>query len=193
MPKLAMLRHGHTAWNRQGRIQGAVDEPLDGAAREELAGYRLPRGWRGADLVSSPLCRAVETARLVAGEPQQTACLSEMSWGAWEGARGVDLIADATSGYRHIEEWGWNFTPPQGESVRAVRDRVLPWVLGLKADTVAVVHMGVMRVVLAEAFGWNFKGEAPFAVKRNRLFVVDVAEGVSPAEPLIERLERVDI
>lgn len=193
MPRLAMLRHGHTAWNRQGRIQGAVDEPLDGAARAELAGYRLPRGWCGADLVSSPLCRAVETARLVAGEPQEIDCLREMSWGAWEGARGVDLIADAASGYRHIEEWGWDFTPPDGESVRAVRDRVLPWLLGLKADTVAVVHMGVMRVVLAEAFGWNFEGEAPFAVKRNRLFVVDVAESVSPAEPLIERLERVNI
>ena len=35
--RIALMRHGHTAWNRAGRIQGRVDQPLDDAARTHLA------------------------------------------------------------------------------------------------------------------------------------------------------------
>ena len=34
-------------------------------------------------------------------------------------------------------------------------------------------HIGVMRVLLAEATGWAFNGPAPFAIKRNRLYVLE--------------------
>ena len=40
MTRLALLRHGHTAWNRAGRLQGRTDIPLDDAARTLLAGLR---------------------------------------------------------------------------------------------------------------------------------------------------------
>jgi probable phosphoglycerate mutase len=32
-----------------------------------------------------------------------------------------------------------------------------------------------MRVILALASGWNFDGPAPFQIKRNRLYVIDLA------------------
>ena len=67
MSRLALLRHGHTHWNRAGRIQGRSDIPLDDDARAELTGYELPAPWNKAALWSSPLQRASETARLVAG------------------------------------------------------------------------------------------------------------------------------
>lgn len=175
MIRLALLRHGHTDWNRAGRIQGRSDIPLDDAARAELAAQALPSPWDQAALWSSPLMRAAETAQLVAGRATQTSpALTEMNWGDWEGQKGLDLIAQPGSGYRHIEDWGWEFRPPGGESPADLRDRLLPWVAGLSGDTVAVCHIGIMRVLLAQAYGWGFDGPAPFRIKRNRLFVIEI-------------------
>ncbi|RBW53088.1 histidine phosphatase family protein [Ruegeria sp. A3M17] len=185
MRQLALLRHGHTHWNRAGRIQGRSDIPLDDDARNELAGYELPEPWNKAALWSSPLQRASETAALVAGrEPTVSEALTEMNWGDWEGKRGVDLIADTDSGYRHIEDWGWDYCPPNGESPAEVRARLQPWLDGLQGDTVAVCHIGIMRVILASAWGWNFDGTAPFKIKRNRLYVIDLDSFQPQPEPV---------
>lgn len=175
MTRLALLRHGHTDWNRAGRIQGRTDIPLDDQARTDLARFMLPPPWDMADLWSSPLGRAAETAHIVAGRSPRTApALTEMDWGDWEGRRGVDLLAEADSGFRHIEDWGWDWHPPGGESPADVWARLQPWLLGLTRDTVAVCHIGIMRVLLARAHGWDFDGPAPFKVKRNRLYLLTV-------------------
>ncbi len=175
MIRLAMLRHGHTPWNRMGRIQGRSDIALDIDARAELAAQSLPQGWEHADLVASPLERAWDTAERVAGRPAtRVPNLIEMNWGDWEGLHGRDLKADPASGFKDIEDWGWDYCPPGGESPREVWDRLSPWLFALKQDTVAVCHIGIMRVILARAHGWDFAGPAPFAVKRNRLFVVEI-------------------
>ena len=95
-----------------------------------------------------------------------------MHWGDWEGLRGKDLLADPASGFRHIEEWGWDYHAPGGERPADLWHRLQPWLHGLSEDAVAVCHIGVMRVLLARAHGWDFHGEAPFRIKRNRLFVL---------------------
>ena len=184
MIRLALLRHGHTEWNRAGRIQGRTDIALDDAARADLGRMRLPPPWDAADLWSSPLQRAAQTARLVAGRDPQTApALTEMDWGDWEGLRGVDLLAEPDSGFRHIEDWGWDWHPPGGESPGAVRARLQPWLAGLNRDTVAVCHIGIMRVLLARAHGWDFAGPAPFKVKRNRLYLLTIDGDDLRADP----------
>lgn len=173
MTRLALLRHGHTAWNRAGRIQGRSDIPLDPDARTELAAKTLPSPWDTAALWASSLARAVETAELVAGRPPKiTPALTEMNWGDWEGQHGKILRADPDSGYRDIEHWGWDYTPPGGESPRTVSERLTPWQDALRGDTVAICHIGIMRVLLAQATGWNFDGPCPFTIKRNRLYVL---------------------
>jgi probable phosphoglycerate mutase len=190
MIRLALLRHGHTAWNRAGRIQGRSDIPLDDPAARDLSALRLPTPWTEADLWSSPLARAVQTAQLVTGRaPRTTPALTEMNWGAWEGLHGADLRADPTSGYRDIEEWGWDYTPPGGESPGSLRDRLRPWVQNLARDSVAVCHIGVMRVLMAQATGWDFDGPAPFAIKRNRLYVLHIDGDHWSADPDPLRLQ----
>jgi len=172
------MRHGHTAWNRGGRIQGRVDEPLDDEARDHLSRLRLPEGFEDAAVFSSPLVRAVETARIIAGrQPIAVPALIEMDWGRWEGQCGVDLLADAGSGYRHIEEWGWDYQPPGGETPRCVWKRIEPWLGSVRGTALVVSHIGVMRVLLARATDWAFQGPPPFGkVKRDRLYRVDVHE-----------------
>ena len=126
-------------------------------------------------MISSPLSRAVETAQIVGGRPPVVAPeLIEMDWGGWEGQHGVDLLTAPNSGYRHIEEWGWDFQPPGGETPKMVWERVRPWIASLDGPAVVVSHIGIMRVLLARATGWNFDGPAPFRVKRDRLYRIDV-------------------
>ena len=193
MIRFAMLRHGHTEWNRAGKIQGRTDIPLDDEAREGLRAFRLPEGWRDVDLYSSPLKRAFETGQIVSGRaPSTVDALIEMDWGDWEGKKGIELKADPNSGFRDIENWGWDYRPPHGESPADVWGRISEWLFSLKRDSIAVCHIGIMRMVLARAHGWDFDGPAPFAVKRNRLFVVEVdGQAVRVGDPDIVRLEPV--
>lgn len=175
MIRLALLRHGHTAWNRAGRIQGRTDIPLDDVARDHLRALSLPPGWAAADVVASPLSRAMQTAHLVTGAPPRPEpALMEMDWGQWEGAHGIALKADPASGFRDIEQWGWEYRPPGGECPADLRARLRPWASGLRRDTLAVCHIGVMRVLMAIATGWDFDGPAPFVIKRDRLFVLHI-------------------
>ena len=175
MTKLAIIRHGHTPWNRAGQIQGRTDIALDQDAVRELAAQNLPAGWDRAEIVASPLARAVETARLISDrEPVKVPALIEMDWGDWEGKRGVDLKADPQSGFRDIEDWGWEYRPPNGESPAQVWQRLEAWLSQLQRNTIAVCHIGIMRVILARAYGWDFAGPPPFKVKRNRLYIIDI-------------------
>lgn len=190
MTRLALLRHGHTSWNRAGRIQGRSDIALDDEARETLAALRLPGDWQEARLWSSPLSRASETAQLVAGRDAEAASeLIEMDWGDWEGQKGVHLKSDPSSGFRDIEDWGWRYRPPGGESPAEVWNRLEPWVAGLQDTCVAVCHIGIMRVILARATGWDFAGPAPFQVKRNRLYILELNPEVAVSDPFVVRLE----
>lgn len=177
MIRLALLRHGHTPWNRAGRIQGRTDIELDPEAVEQLGKLELPPSWADAEIWSSPLKRAVQTAEIVTNQtPKTSPALTEMDWGDWEGQHGKDLKADPNSCFKDIEDWGWSFAPKGGERVDAVRDRLVPWANARAHDTLAVCHIGVMRVLLAHATGWNFEGPSPFQVKRNRLFVIEISD-----------------
>ncbi|MFJ6416593.1 histidine phosphatase family protein [Paeniglutamicibacter sp. NPDC091659] len=63
---LVLVRHGETAWNAEGRLQGQTDIPLNDVGREQayVAGQELA-GSRWDVLASSTLGRAVETAELI--------------------------------------------------------------------------------------------------------------------------------
>lgn len=194
MIQLAIIRHGHTEWNRLGKIQGRTDIPLDAEAISELSELRLPDEWQQATLVSSPLKRAVHTAELITQRsPMIEPALIEMDYGDWEGRRGIDLYAEPESGFRHLPDWGWNYQPPNGESPAQVRLRLLPWLESLSEDTIAVCHIGVMRALLAVAYDWPFKGEPPFSIKRNSLYCLQLTDTtLSVAEPFRVRLIKED-
>ena len=171
--KIGLLRHGRTDWNNAGRLQGRSDIPISQAERENLSTLCLPPSWQGVDVLSSPLSRARETAEIIAGRAIRTdASLIELHLGAWEGKRGIDLLADPDSGFRHVEAWGWDGGPPGGETPRALLARIEPALKALRDDTLIVSHINIMRVLLAKAYDWNFDGPMPFKIKRNRFYVL---------------------
>lgn len=188
MTRIGLLRHFPTVWNAERRLQGQVDVPLTDEARAQLATLALPPPWDAARLIASPLSRASETARLLArGNAFETdPRLAEMSWGAWEGTLIADLLADAASGYVHVEQWGWHRRPPEGESPWDVWERIRPALAEIAAagrPAVLITHRAAMRAILARAWGWNFDAPEPFRIKRARLYPLTLAADGTPTEP----------
>ena len=76
--RLILVRHGETDWNRHARLQGSTDLPLSqtGRAQGLAVSKRLSREKIDV-LVSSPLLRAAETARMIS-DAQPARALSEV-------------------------------------------------------------------------------------------------------------------
>lgn len=165
MTLVALLRHGPTIWNAEKRLQGMTDIPLSEAGRALVATWRLPEAVAGWRWQSSPLSRALETARLLqASRVEPVQALREMSFGGWEGSRLDELRLRFGAEMDDNEARGLDLVPPDGESPRQVMDRLRPWLATLAAggrDTVAVTHKGVIRVALAMATGWDMRERQP--------------------------------
>lgn len=160
--RLFVIRHGETAWNREGRIQGHRDSPLTerGVAQARAVGGRLARERIDA-LYTSDLGRARETARSIGEaiglEPRERPGLRERRYGVLEGLtwaeareRGPDDLARFS-----VDA---DYAVPGGESAAGFRDRVLSALAAIVADRagerVAVVtHGGVVDVLHRELAG----------------------------------------
>lgn len=123
--ELYVLRHGTTEWNRLHLLQGHTDVPLDEEGRKLAAETgRALRDVRFDLCYSSPLSRAVETARLVLGERDVPILtdprLEEMNFGDYEGH---DCLDDGTAENRRIAEamkmdMHHFDAPPGGETIQ---------------------------------------------------------------------------
>ena len=179
--EIALIRHGPTAWNRSGRLQGRRDEPLDPEGRAEIAGYDLPSRFAGWRALTSPLLRAVETADLLGrGDALREPALIEMDFGAYEGLTLAECRARFGNGFAENEARGLDFTPPGGESPRTVQHRLAPLLRDLAAaaqPTLCFCHKGVIRALYAWATDWPMIGKPPHRLdwRAAHLFSLDPA------------------
>lgn len=149
--RLCLVRHGETAWNREGRLLGWTDLPLSVEGRQQVEAMAPRLRTRHFDRVwSSDLVRAVSTARiLVDVEPTVDERLREIDFGSLEGLRWDDL---APAHQAALVEFA-GFTAPGGESMETFRRRVLEVVADMsEGDHLVVTHGGVIRL-LTRMFG----------------------------------------
>jgi broad specificity phosphatase PhoE len=164
MTRLVLLRHAATGWNTDHRLQGRADLPLSDAGRASLFGRRVPEAYARRKWYVSPLQRARETADLLHLPAAVEPALIEMDWGQYEGRTVAELRTQYGEAFTTEEARGLDFQPPQGESPRQVQQRLLPWLRSLAeagVDCGAVTHKGVIRAVLAAAYGWPMIGKPP--------------------------------
>src|SRR3954464_4442650 len=160
MTDLLILRHGPTAWNTEGLIQGRTDIPLSPEGEAVVRTWVLPDYLR--DWIASPLPGRVPAPRLLGREPSLDARLMETDWGVWEGRSLTDLRAELGNLIAAWEARGLDFPrpaagargrafrAPEGESPREVQDRLRPWLAEPAASrqpTGAIAHKGVIRAI----------------------------------------------
>lgn len=182
MTTLLILRHGPTAWNAEGRIQGSIDEPLSDAGRARVARYRLPPESAGLRWVASPKRRAWETATLLGLDPTPEPRIVEMDWGEWEGQRTEDLRADGRMQARH-DRLGLDFKAPGGESPREVQARLRSWLADLAAEgrpTGAVAHNGILRALYSLATGWHMRDDPAEELRNGCAHLFRIAKDGAP-------------
>jgi broad specificity phosphatase PhoE len=163
-PLLYYVRHGETAWNAEGRLQGHLDSDLTATGRaqadrsadvlRELIGRDGGR-LDDLDYVASPLGRAQTTMqrlRAVLGlDPQRyrlDARLAEVSYGRWDGFTFPELQLREQAGLAARERDKWNYAPPGGESYADLLARVGAWHESVARDSVVVAHGGTARALM---------------------------------------------
>lgn len=161
MTRIILVRHGQTAWNVGAgsgeRFRGRVDLPLDetGLAQAQALAERLADQPIAA-VYSSPLKRAVETARPTAQRlgltVQPLPGIMDIHYGDWQGLAHPEVAQAHPDLYRR-----WLETPhlvkfPHGESLRQVRLRGMATLKEITArhegQTVLLVAHQVMNKVL---------------------------------------------
>lgn len=161
MIRVALIRHGETAWNGERRLQGQKDIALSAAGRGQARSLTAAIEAVAPDrVVVSGLRRTAETAQELGLEPDAyDDRLDEASLGEWEGRYSADIRADCPDGYA---AWrAGRLTPPGGESFEQLTQRVTAGLFGAAADCagaggealVIVTHGGPVRAMLAELVG----------------------------------------
>jgi len=143
--ELWLVRHGETTFSAGKRVAGWSDPPLTERGREQAAALKAVVDGTAFDgLWSSDLRRAVESARLIQGEPRTDPRLRECHFGDLEGC----TYAEADGAYREVFGRFRGFTTPGGESHGELRERVRAFVAELAPGRhLLVAHGGVIRVL----------------------------------------------
>ena len=126
--KIYIVRHGETPWNAQHRVQGMADVSLNenGIELAKITGEAL-RDIPFDFVISSPLTRALETARCLLGDrkiPLYTdERIREISFGVMEGVSLVENGEFAET-FRQFFKDPKEYQPPEGgESLEEVGRR----------------------------------------------------------------------
>lgn len=163
MRSLLVARHGQTAWNALGRLQGHTDIPLDEVGRGQARALADALADAGVTAIwSSDLGRARQTAEIVAAAlalpaPTLDPDLRERRFGALEGLTRDECMAHHPGAWESYAAGAGANVPPGAEGradavariARAV-DRIAAQGGGL---ALVVTHGGVLRLWLMEHLG----------------------------------------
>jgi broad specificity phosphatase PhoE len=159
--RILLARHGETAWNALGRLQGHTDIELNEVGRAQartlaatVAQLQISAVW------TSDLARARQTGEIIAralglGSPQIDLELRERRFGVFEG------LTREQCARRHPEAWrAWierATAPPGGESREASVERLGRALVRIaeraEGPVLVISHGGVMRQWLSEILG----------------------------------------
>jgi broad specificity phosphatase PhoE len=169
--RLFLIRHGETEFNRLGVFRGRYEVDLNERGRKQAGEIGAALKGEGISFVlTSPLSRAVETARILSQsigvEYKIDEAFNNIDLGEWQGVEKKKIQRD------YPREWKlWTTEPeelviPGGETVENVRQRSFARLLEItrrEAATFAIVtHRSVIKTLaaslldVAAPYFWRF-------------------------------------
>lgn len=177
-PRLLLVRHGETNWNKESRFQGIRDIPLNENGRSQGRKAAIFLQDIAIDFaVSSSMSRPKETAEIILEqhpgvELQTTSELIEICHGLWEGMLETEIQAEYAELLQQWKDRPETVQMPEGENLQQVWDRgVSAWnkIAEQYSNTeipqtgLVVAHDAINKVILCYLLGlkpdnfWNIK------------------------------------
>lgn len=201
-PRLLLVRHGETDWNKESRFQGIRDIPLNDNGR--LQGQKAATFLQDIPIdfaVSSSMLRPKETAEIILAEHpgvqlQTTPELIEICHGLWEGMLETEIQTDYGELLQQWKDKPETVQMPEGENLQQVWDRgVAAWdkIAADYSNTntpqtgLVVAHDAINKVIICYLLGlkpdnfWNIK-QGNCAVS-----VIDYPNGAS-GKPVLQAI-----
>lgn len=189
-PPCFVVRHGQTKWNKEGRLQGQRDIPLNETGIEQARknGERLadmlddPAAWR---FVCSPMGRTRQTLteilRKLGREDEGYETddrIKELSFGDWEGFTFDELEVTSPGLSERRNEDKWNFMPdgPGAENYQLLEERLTPFlqeVADAGQSVLMVTHGGVIRCMFKIVAGWDEADASTMDVPQDQILRLD--------------------
>jgi broad specificity phosphatase PhoE len=128
LKRIILVRHGETDWNRENRIQGGLDIPLNGQGKGQARDIASKLAHTDIRYIySSRLSRALETAIEIAKlhklEVLTDPRLNELRQRKWEGMKVSKVRRLYPDFYSRWEKDPTSVTPPGGENIREAFQR----------------------------------------------------------------------
>jgi len=177
MTSIALIRHGPTLWNEQGRLQGQADVPLSPDGIKRVKTWCVPKRFLEYRWFASPLIRAQQTASILDLKVKPETAIIEMDWGEWDGRTGQELKDKYGDGFSERKKRGIDLRPDGGETPREVRQRVKRWIGRVSKSglpTGAVCHQGIIRATMSLATGWNMINPPPEDIKWDAIHLFEI-------------------
>ncbi len=187
MLKLYLIRHGETAWNAEGRIQGHSDIELNARGLEQarlLAAHMSGEGAFDA-LYASPLRRAFHTATLVGAALKlpviPDARLIERSLGQLEGLTMPEIQEKFPDVYHAWHNGGVRPHIPDEEARETFIARTRGFLQDVRAKhregrVVAITHGGTINMLLMTGLNLDPERPLPFHIDNASLNVLQWGE-----------------
>jgi len=185
--KLILIRHGETYWNKERRIQGgSSDTELSEVGLKQAS--RLTSFLKGENvsvIVSSPLKRALDTAKAIASQHKITvkidAGLKEIEVGEMEGLSLSSLSTDFSQYLMRGWQEGGSGRLPGGESFVELQQRSWACVERLLAEhkdrtAVVVSHYFVILAIIFKALGLQLDCLPKFRVDTGGVSIIELNE-----------------
>jgi len=179
-PRLLLVRHGETDWNRQQRFQGQIDVPLnENGKTQSVQAAAFLKDFRIDRAVTSPMLRPKETAEIILQHHPQVTLefndnLVEISHGLWEGKLESEIEQEFPGELAQWQNHPETVQMPEGENLQQVWERAIaawthildttpPNPDGQTTTVLVTAHDAVNKAILCYLAGqppekfWTFK------------------------------------
>ena len=175
---IILIRHGQTEDN-VNRIFSTKNTRLTEKGREQIKKTKTYVDTLFFDKVYvSPLCRAIETMKILGLEGKKEERIKEVDFGLFEGNT-YEAIKEKYPD--EVEQWNEdyiNYVTPKGESIKLAYERVTSFLEEISQkdeDVVLVCHDGVTRIALSWVFD-NVNCFFKFKVENGSVNIISIDE-----------------
>jgi broad specificity phosphatase PhoE len=183
-----VVRHGQTDWNREGRIQGGTDNPLNATGREQAAALARTLADVKIDAVyTSSHQRARQTAAVFEGRSPVTPMdeLRERFFGKFEGANDKDpaIVADWNK-----RRFTWDDAMEGGETLQSQAQRAEAGLAKIRerhkdGGTIVIVgHGGINPLLVSQLLGVPAQeGASVINQSNDEIYRIEISKAGTPA------------